>query len=146
LISSSGRPTPYSSSVARDSPDPVTALLRNSVLASDGIALALAVAVAGTAALVLALAIRPVRLRAVSLSWLENGGEFRQAAVPVAPEYQSVPIVSMVEPAAAGGQLTREFSGAINVADVKLARPLTGVYRVPAGVRARSSRGPEPPT
>jgi hypothetical protein len=87
-----------------------------------------------------------VILPLVSLSWLENGGEFRQVGWTVAPEYQSVPIVSMVEPAAAGGQLTREFSGAVNVADVKLARPLTGVYRVPAGIRARSSRGPEPPT
>ena len=57
--------------IARESDEPVTALLRNSVLAPDGIALALAVAVAGTAALVLALAIRPVRLRTLSLSWLD---------------------------------------------------------------------------
>jgi FtsX-like permease family len=57
--------------IARESEEPVTALLRNSVLDADGIVLALAVAAAGTAALVLALAIRPVRLRALSLSWLD---------------------------------------------------------------------------
>ncbi len=88
-----------------------------------------------------------VILPLVSLSWLENGGEFRQVGWTVAPEYQPVPIVATVEPAAAGGELAREFSGVFELAEVKLARPLTGVYQVPAGIRARSNSDPsEPPT
>jgi hypothetical protein len=70
--------------IARESDEPVTALLRNSVLAADGIALALAVAAAGTAALVLALAIRPVRLRALSLSWLDLAALAAAAVVTAA--------------------------------------------------------------
>lgn len=72
-----------------------------------------------------------VILPLVSLSWLENGGEFREVGWTVAPEYQPVPIIAMVEPAATGGQLSREFSGVFEPANVELARPLTGVHRVP---------------
>ena len=70
--------------IARESGEPVTALLRNSVLASDGIALAVAVAAAGTAALVLALAVRPVRLRTLSLSWLDLAALAAAAVVAAA--------------------------------------------------------------
>ena len=77
-----------------------------------------------------------VVLPLVSLSWVENGGEFRQVGWTVAPEYQAVPIVARVEPAATGGQLTREFSGVFEAADVKLARPLTSVHRIPSEHRS----------
>ncbi|HKG11318.1 MAG TPA: hypothetical protein VKB07_12170, partial [Gaiellaceae bacterium] len=70
--------------IARESGEPVTALLRNSVLASDGIALAVAVAAAGTATLVLALAVRPVRLRTLSLSWLDLAALAAAAVVAAA--------------------------------------------------------------
>jgi hypothetical protein len=76
-----------------------------------------------------------VILPLVSLSWLENGGEFRAVGWTVAPQYQPVPIVSRVEPTAAGAQLAREFSGAFDASDLKIARPLTGVHAVPAGIR-----------
>jgi hypothetical protein len=78
-----------------------------------------------------------VILPLASLSWLENGGEFREVGWSVAPEYQSVPIVAMVEPAASGGALTREYSSGIQAADYRLARPLTGVIDVPDQLRAR---------
>lgn len=77
-----------------------------------------------------------VVLPLVSLSWVENGGEFRQVGWTVAPEYQAVPIVARVEPAATGGQLTREFSRDFDAADVKLARPLTSVHRIPSEQRS----------
>ena len=70
--------------IARESGEPVTALLRNSVLASDGIALAVAVAAAGTATLVLALAVRPVRLGTLSLSWLDLAALAAAAVVAAA--------------------------------------------------------------
>lgn len=78
-----------------------------------------------------------VILPLVSLSWIENGGEFRQVGWTVAPEYHSIPIVAKVEPAAAGG-LVREFSGTLDdVVNVKAARPLTGVHQVPEELRRR---------
>lgn len=79
-----------------------------------------------------------VILPLVSLSWLENGGEFREVGWTVAPEYQLVPIVATVEPAVSGGELTREFSGVFDVGAIRPARPLTGVHQVPAGIRPRS--------
>jgi hypothetical protein len=77
-----------------------------------------------------------VILPLVSLSWLENGGEFRQVGWTVAPEYQAIPIVAQAEPAASG-QLVREFSGAFDVADLRPARPLTGVHEIPQELRQR---------
>jgi hypothetical protein len=86
-----------------------------------------------------------VILPLVSLSWIENGGEFRQTGWTVAPDYQPLPIVAKVEPAAAGGELTREFSGAIPVADLRPARPLTGLQRIPAGIRSGAEQPFEKP-
>jgi hypothetical protein len=78
-----------------------------------------------------------VILPLVSLSWLENGGEFRQVGWSVAPEYLALPIVARVEPAARG-ELAREFSGAVEAfIDAKPARPLTGVQQLPDELRRR---------
>jgi hypothetical protein len=77
-----------------------------------------------------------VMLPLVSLSWLENGGEFRQVGWTVAPEYQPIPIVAQAEPAAPG-QLVREFSGAFEISDLRPARPLTGVHDLPDALRKR---------
>lgn len=76
-----------------------------------------------------------VILPLISLSWLENGGEFRQVGWTVAPDYRAFPIVAQVEPAAGGG-LVREFSGPLeDVINVRPARPLTGVHKVPDELR-----------
>ena len=85
-----------------------------------------------------------VVLPLVSLSWLENGGEFRDVGWTVAPEYQPIPIVSRVEPAAPGG-LVREFSGVYEVSDLRPARPLTGVQQVPPEIRDAARRGGQSP-
>jgi hypothetical protein len=79
-----------------------------------------------------------VILPLVSLSWVENGGEFRQVGWSVAPDYQPLPIVARVEPAATGGELTREFSSTNVMAVPELARPLTGVIQVPAGISTQA--------
>jgi hypothetical protein len=67
-----------------------------------------------------------VVLPLVSLSWVENGGELRQTGWTIAPQYQPLPMI--VEPPAESGRLVRELSGAIDVADLRKARPLTRTY------------------
>jgi hypothetical protein len=67
-----------------------------------------------------------VVLPLVSLSWVENGGELRQTGWTVAPQYQPLPMI--VAPQAESGRLVRELSGAIDVADLRKARPLTRAY------------------
>jgi hypothetical protein len=83
-----------------------------------------------------------VVLPLVSLSWIENGGEFRQTGWTVAPDYRPLPIVAKVEPTAAAGALAREFSGAIEVVDHRPARPLTGVQPVPVGPGSGAEQPP----
>jgi len=71
-----------------------------------------------------------VVLPLLSLSWIENGGEFRKVGWSVAPEYQSLPLLAAIDEGPAAGRLAREFSAAHAVPDLQAARPLTGVQRV----------------
>ncbi len=57
----------------------------------------------------LAIATRIVVLPIVSLSWVENGGEFRETGWSVAPEYVPFPLLATAAPNASG-QLLREFT------------------------------------
>jgi hypothetical protein len=81
---------------------------------------------------VIAIWTKVVILPLVSLSWIENGGEFRQTGWSVAPDYKPLPIVVAAGPDADGGGLVREFSSALSVADLQKGRPLTGVIKLPA--------------
>jgi hypothetical protein len=65
-----------------------------------------------------------------SLSFIENGGEFRKVGWSVAPEYQPLPIISAIDERPAEGKLAREFSSAHAVPDLKLARPLTSLHQI----------------
>jgi hypothetical protein len=76
---------------------------------------------------------RIVILPLVSLSWIEDGGEFRVTGWSVAPESEPLPLVAAAEPAMFGGGLVREFSSAIEVIDRKPA--LSGVHRRPEPVK-----------
>jgi hypothetical protein len=76
-----------------------------------------------------------VILPLVSLSWVENGGEFRSVGWTVPPEYQPLPIVLQAEPAASQGALAREFSGEFHPSDLRPARPLTAIQQVPEELR-----------
>ena len=69
----------------------------------------------------------------ISLSWIENGGEFRETGWTVAPQYQPLPIVAQAGAAQAEGKLVREFSSVHSVADLQKARPLTSLQKIPSG-------------
>ena len=79
----------------------------------------------------LAVATRIVVLPLISLSWIENGGEFRRTGWSVPPESEPVPIVAAVDEQAASGKLVREFSSALEI-PVEAKPALSGVHRRPA--------------
>jgi hypothetical protein len=78
----------------------------------------------------LAIATRIVVLPLISLSWIENGGEFRRTGWSVPPESEKLPIIAAVDERHAPGQLLREFSSAIEVA-AESKPALSGVHARP---------------
>jgi hypothetical protein len=84
----------------------------------------------------LAVTTRIVVLPIVSLSWLENGGEFRVTGWSVPPEVEPLPLVAAATPEAAGGRLVRELS-AVHDRPVERQPPLSGAH-------ARPVSGPSP--
>jgi len=81
----------------------------------------------------LAIATKIVVLPLFSLSWIENGGEFRRVGWSVAPDYQPLPLLSTIDERGADGKLAREFSSVHTVPNLGLARPLTSVHQtIPA--------------
>jgi hypothetical protein len=85
----------------------------------------------------IAISTRIVVLPLLSLSWIENGGEFRATGWSVAPEYQPLP-VSVFTPQQAGAgppPLARKFSAAaIDIPEELRQLPgPSGVHRVPTG-------------
>jgi hypothetical protein len=82
---------------------------------------------------VLAITTKIVVLPLMSLSWIENGGEFRKVGWSVAPEYQSLPILAAIDERVSSGKLAREFSSVHSIPDLAIARPLSGEHRIPVG-------------
>ena len=81
----------------------------------------------------LAITTKIVVLPLLSLSWIENGGEFRRVGWSVAPEYEALPLIAAIDDRSVDGKLMREFSAEHAVPDVQIARPLTSVHQaVPA--------------
>ena len=88
----------------------------------------------------MAIVTKIVVLPLISLSWIENGGEFRTVGWAVAPESQPLPVLAAVDERPSEGNLAREFSSTHSVPDLKIARPLTSLHQaVPADI-------PAPPT
>ena len=80
---------------------------------------------------VIAITTKIVVLPLVSLSWIENGGEFRKVGWSVAPEYQPLPILAAIDERPSDGNLAREFSAAHEVpGQLQLARPLTSLHQI----------------
>jgi hypothetical protein len=84
----------------------------------------------------LAVTTRIVVLPIVSLSWLENGGEFRVTGWSIPPEAEPLPLVAAATPEATGGRLLRELS-AVHDRPVERQPPLSGAH-------ARPVSGPSP--
>jgi hypothetical protein len=79
-----------------------------------------------------------VVLPLLSLSWIEDSGEFRATDWSVAPDYEPLPVTVFAVQAAAGGPpaLARKFSSsAIEIPqELRNAPSLSGVHRVPPGL------------
>jgi hypothetical protein len=79
----------------------------------------------------LAVTTRIVVLPIVSLSWLENGGEFRVTGWSIPPEAEPLPLLAAVSPEASHGRLVREFSS-VHAAPVPRRPALSGAHARPA--------------
>jgi hypothetical protein len=82
----------------------------------------------------LAVTTRIVVLPVVSLSWLENGGEFRVTGWSIPPEAEPLPLLAAVSPEASHGRLVREFSS-VHQAPVPRRPALSGAQARPASGR-----------
>jgi hypothetical protein len=78
-----------------------------------------------------------VILPIVSLSWIENAGEFRSTGWAVPPDVEPIPVLALISqtsPAGAGG-LVREFSTIGTVPDELRRLPApSGVHETPVGI------------
>jgi len=78
----------------------------------------------------LAIVTKIVVLPLVSLSWIENAGEFRATGWSVPPEAEPVPMIAAVGDAQPG-RLVREFSTVHEVPTEVRKPPLSGTHQVP---------------
>lgn len=92
---------------------------------------------------VIAIWTKIVVLPLVSLSWIENGGEFRKVGWSVAPDYVPLPVLSTVDDRVSEGKLVRELSSVHTVPQLTAARPLSAVHQViavaPSGAASAES-------
>lgn len=81
---------------------------------------------------ILATVTRIVVLPLVSLSWIENGGEFRAVGWSIPPELEPLPLIAIPEPERPG-VLVREFSTVRQIPEeIRNLPSPSGVHRVPA--------------
>jgi hypothetical protein len=86
---------------------------------------------------VIAIWTKVVILPLLSLSWIENAGEFRSTDWSVAPEYVPLPVTAFTAELAEGGPppLARKFSAAVIEIPEELRRAPSpsGVFQIPTG-------------
>lgn len=82
---------------------------------------------------VTAVTTRIVVLPILSLSWIENGGEFRIVGWTVVPEMEQHPVLVAADPnAISPGKLAREFSSVHEIPDdLRRAPSLSGAHTIP---------------
>jgi hypothetical protein len=83
----------------------------------------------------LAVATRIVLFPLLSLTWIEDGGEFRVPGWSIPPEVEPVPIIASTQDVRAESPLAREFSSAHAVIERKPG--LTGAIEIPDAVARR---------
>lgn len=88
----------------------------------------------------LAITTKIVVLPLVSLSWIENGGEFRTTGWSIPPERQPLPVIAQVRADAPQGALAREFSGVLQIPAERLPA-LSAIHRRPT-IEAGASERP----
>jgi hypothetical protein len=79
----------------------------------------------------LAIGVKIVVLPILSLSWIENAGEFRVTGWSSAPEQDPVPVVAAFDPDVAPGKLVREFSTVHKTPQQPALPPLSGAHGSP---------------
>jgi len=97
---------------------------------------------------VIAIWTKIVILPLLSLTYIENAGEFRSTAWSVAPEYASVPVTAFTPQQATAGPppLARKFSAAVIDIPEELRRAPSpsGVFQVPTEMTAGAGGAPPP--
>lgn len=71
----------------------------------------------------------------ITLTRIEDGGEFRRIGWSVPPEQQSIPIRAAIDPDAQPGKLVRELSTVHQRPNIEQKPPLSGVHRSPTAAR-----------
>ena len=79
----------------------------------------------------LAVTTRIVVFPLLSLSWIENGGEFREVGWSIPPEMEPVPIIAAVAPDQAQAGLVRQLS-TVGTIPTEAKPPLSGVHQRPS--------------
>lgn len=87
-----------------------------------------------------------VVLPLISLSWIENGGEFRKVGWSVAPDYVPLPVLSAIDDRVSEGKLVRELSSVHTVPQLTAARPLSAVHQVIAVAPDAGGHGEKAPS
>ncbi len=90
---------------------------------------------------IVAVTTRIVVFPLISLSWIENGGEFREVGWSIPEETTPIPVQAEVAPAPLGSPLLRELTG-VHKVPVERKPSLSGVHPVPAGAGQRQPDQP----
>ncbi|MFN2593681.1 MAG: hypothetical protein ABR579_02185 [Actinomycetota bacterium] len=79
----------------------------------------------------IAVATRIVILPVLSLSWIENAGEFRSTGWSRPTENEPLPLLASISANAAQGRLAREFTS-VGASPAKKKPPLSGIHAQPS--------------
>jgi hypothetical protein len=90
---------------------------------------------------VVAVSTRIVVFPLISLSWIENGGEFREVGWSLPEETTPIPVQAEVAPAPLQSRLLRELTG-VHAVPVERKPSLSGAHAVPSGAGRPGGESP----